>query len=74
MFKKTEDEFEDGFSDDGEEQNEGFDAKEVSEDENGRIHSGHVQFPEGIKAFILAFKKIVKACQSAFSKFQLWEG
>ncbi|KAL6530997.1 hypothetical protein OROHE_014479 [Orobanche hederae] len=54
MFKKTEDEFEDGFFDDGEEENKGFDAEEVSEDENGRIHSGHVQFAEGIKAFKLS--------------------
>ncbi|KAL6554450.1 hypothetical protein OROMI_020123 [Orobanche minor] len=61
VFKKTEDEFEeDGFSDDGEEENERFDAEEVSEDENGRIQPGHVQFAEGIKAFKLAFKKIVK--------------
>ncbi|KAL6585987.1 hypothetical protein OROMI_002631 [Orobanche minor] len=51
MFKKTEDEFEDGFSDDGEEENGGFDAEEVSEDENDRIRSSHVQFVERIKAF-----------------------
>ncbi|KAL6576256.1 hypothetical protein OROHE_000037 [Orobanche hederae] len=51
MFKKMEDEFEDGFSDAGEEENGEFDVEEVFEDENGRIQSGHVQFAEGIKAF-----------------------
>ncbi|KAL6539638.1 hypothetical protein OROHE_011409 [Orobanche hederae] len=61
MFKKSEDEFEeDGFSDDGEKEYEGFDVELVSEDENRRIQPGHVQFAEGIKAFKLAFKKIVK--------------
>ncbi|KAL6576339.1 hypothetical protein OROHE_000120 [Orobanche hederae] len=39
------------------------DAEEVSEDENGRIHSGR------IKAFKLAFKKIVKA----YLLYELWK-
>ncbi|PIN11516.1 hypothetical protein CDL12_15885 [Handroanthus impetiginosus] len=59
-FKKKNDEFEGGFSDDGEEENEGFEADEVSEDEDGGIQPGITKFTEGIKAFKLAFKKIVK--------------
>ncbi|KAI3457693.1 hypothetical protein Pfo_014356 [Paulownia fortunei] len=59
-FKKNDDEFEGGFSDDGEEENQGSEAEEVSEDENGGIQPGITKFTEGIKAFKLAFKKIVK--------------
>lgn len=50
-------------SDDGEEENEGLEEEEqgeVSEDEGGGMQPGVVRFSEGIKAFKLAFKKIVK--------------
>lgn len=49
-------------SDDGEEENEVVEGgeEEVSEDESGGIQPGVVKFAEGIKAFKLAFKKIVK--------------
>lgn len=60
-FKRKDDEFEEGgLSDDGEEENQGSDAEEVSEDENGRLQPGITKFTEGIKAFKSAFKKIVK--------------
>lgn len=59
-FKQTDDEFEGGFSDDGEEENHGFEAEEASEDEYGEIQPGITKFTEGIKAFKLAFNKIVK--------------
>ncbi|KAL9144917.1 hypothetical protein ABFS82_13G006400 [Erythranthe guttata] len=59
-FQKKDDEFEGGFSDDGEEEDQGADAEEVSEDENGGIQPGVTKFAEGINAFRLAFKKIVK--------------
>lgn len=59
-FKKRDDEFEGGFSDDGEEENQEVEADEVSEDEDGGIQPGITKFTEGIKAFKLAFKKIVK--------------
>ncbi|KAK4437470.1 hypothetical protein Salat_0080900 [Sesamum alatum] len=59
-FKKREDEFEGGFSDDGEEENGGVEADDVSEDEDGGIQPGITKFTEGIKAFKLAFKKVVK--------------
>ncbi|KAL1555440.1 RRP15-like protein [Salvia divinorum] len=54
--------FDDGVSDDGDEENEGFEGEEdeVSEDESGKIQPGIVRFSEGIKAFKSAFKKIVK--------------
>lgn len=60
--RKNNDKFEVGFSDDGEEENEGLDEEEgeVSEDEGGGMQPGVVRFSEGIKAFKLAFKKIVK--------------
>ncbi|KAG6404762.1 hypothetical protein SASPL_132338 [Salvia splendens] len=52
----------DGFDDDGDEEDEGFEGEEeeVSEDESGKIQPGIVRFSEGIKAFKSAFKKIVK--------------
>ncbi|KAL0302821.1 UNVERIFIED_CONTAM: hypothetical protein Scaly_3020300 [Sesamum calycinum] len=59
-FKKSDDEFEGGFSDDGEEENQGIEEDEVSEDEGGGIQPGITKFTEGIKAFKLAFKKVVK--------------
>ncbi|KAL0281725.1 UNVERIFIED_CONTAM: hypothetical protein Sradi_7293300 [Sesamum radiatum] len=59
-FKKSDDEFEGGFSDDGEEENQGIEEDEVSEDEDGGIQPGITKFTEGIKAFKLAFKKVVK--------------
>ncbi|KAL7128611.1 hypothetical protein ABFS83_13G006600 [Erythranthe nasuta] len=59
-FQKKDDEFEGGLSDDGEEEDQGADAEEVSEDENGGIQPGVTKFAEGINAFRLAFKKIVK--------------
>ncbi|KAL0412953.1 UNVERIFIED_CONTAM: hypothetical protein Sradi_1497000 [Sesamum radiatum] len=59
-FKKSHDEFEGGFSDDGEEENQGIEQDEFSEDEDGGIQPGITKFTEGIKAFKLAFKKVVK--------------
>ncbi|KAL0403726.1 UNVERIFIED_CONTAM: putative protease Do-like 14 [Sesamum radiatum] len=59
-FKRSDDEFEGGFSDDGEEENQGIEEDEVSEDEDGGIQPGISKFTEGIKAFKLAFKKVVK--------------
>ncbi|KAK6116320.1 hypothetical protein DH2020_049947 [Rehmannia glutinosa] len=59
-FKKNDDQFEREFSDIGEEENEGSEAEEVSDDENSMIQPGVTKFTEGIKAFKLAFKKIVK--------------
>lgn len=61
-FKKKDDQFEAGFLDDEfEEENQGFEAGgEASEDEYGEIHPGITKFTDGIKAFKLAFKKIVK--------------
>ncbi|KAH6785201.1 hypothetical protein C2S51_037656 [Perilla frutescens var. frutescens] len=60
--RKNNEKFEVGSSDDGEEENEAMEGEEgeVSEDENGGILPGIVRFSEGIKAFKLAFKKIVK--------------
>ncbi|CAA0808415.1 Unknown protein [Striga hermonthica] len=59
-FMKRDDDFGDELSDDDEEENQGSEPEEVSEDENGGIQPGVTKFTEGIKAFKLAFKKIVK--------------
>ncbi|GER33564.1 RRP15-like protein [Striga asiatica] len=59
-FMKRDDDFGDELSDDDEEENQGSEPEEVSEDENGGIQPGVTKFAEGIKAFKLAFKKIVK--------------
>ncbi|XP_011069684.1 RRP15-like protein [Sesamum indicum] len=59
-FKKSDDEFEGGFSDNSEEENQRIEEYEVSEDEDGGIQPGITKFTEGIKAFKLAFKKVVK--------------
>ncbi|KAL8478038.1 hypothetical protein ACS0TY_030080 [Phlomoides rotata] len=61
-FKKNDDQFEAGFlDDDDEEENRGLEAGgEASEDEYGEIQAGITKFTDGIKGFKLAFKKIVK--------------
>ncbi|KAL3849109.1 hypothetical protein ACJIZ3_010991 [Penstemon smallii] len=61
--RKEEEEYEVEFSDNDEEEQEeedGFKRGEVSEDEDGGIQPGITKFADGIKAFRLAFKKIVK--------------
>ncbi|KAL2493623.1 hypothetical protein Fot_37380 [Forsythia ovata] len=63
-FKKDEivgefSDVDDGGEDIGEEENE------VSEDEDGKIQPGIMKFTEGIKAFSVAFKKIVKKTASS---------
>ncbi|KAG8387157.1 hypothetical protein BUALT_Bualt03G0224000 [Buddleja alternifolia] len=57
-YKKNYDRFEGELSDDGEES----EAEEVSEDEDedGGVQPGITKFTEGIRAFKVAFKKIVK--------------
>ncbi|KAL0403724.1 UNVERIFIED_CONTAM: hypothetical protein Sradi_2013200 [Sesamum radiatum] len=59
-FKKSDDEFEGEFLDDGEEENQGIEEDEVLEDEDCGIQPGITKFTEGIKAFKLTFKKVVK--------------
>ncbi|XP_051125886.1 uncharacterized protein LOC127247869 [Andrographis paniculata] len=57
-LNKSADEIEGDFSEGGEEETEGPD--EASEDEDGAIQPGIMKFADGIKAFKLAFKKIVR--------------
>ncbi|KAL3646152.1 hypothetical protein CASFOL_011332 [Castilleja foliolosa] len=60
-FKKKEDDIAGGLSDDGEEDNQGFDPEDVSEDENGGAQPGVMKLTEGIKGFKLAFTKVVSS-------------
>ncbi|CAA3002625.1 RRP15 [Olea europaea subsp. europaea] len=63
-FKK--DEFEREFSDDDDgAKDNGAEENDVSEDEDGKIQPGIMKFTEGIKAFSVAFKKIVKKTTSS---------
>ncbi|EPS67734.1 hypothetical protein M569_07042, partial [Genlisea aurea] len=57
VLNKTEDPSEIRFSDDAEEES---DREVASDDEEGAIQPGIMKFTDGIKAFRLAFKKILK--------------
>ncbi|CAA2956538.1 RRP15 [Olea europaea subsp. europaea] len=62
-FKK--DEFYKEFSDDDDGVEDNWDeGNDVSEDEDGKIQPGIMKFSEGIKAFNVAFKKILKKTAS----------